>query len=1074
MSSRSRWIPARLTRLLSGAFVLGGLAACAGGGDQPTGPGAITRVAVSVSALTISIGSAEAVTATARDANGNAVTSATYTWSSDNTTIATVTASGSNATITAHAPGTTIIHAHSGSFSGDIAVQVLGVRAIQVNPTSATIRVGDIQSFSATFDADPGVSRAVTWSVDNPSIARVSALGEVTGVAPGTAVVRATSVADTRVSATASITVGSLRTIVVSPATSSIATGEERTLTAVVNIEAGLSRDVTWRSSAPAIATVTTMSGIVRGVALGTTTITAVSLADSTLRGSAVINVVPVIRAVTVTPTIATINSGNTQQLTASVVAEGSLATTVTWRTNNAAAVTVNATGLATAVAPGSAVITAVSTVDTTKRATATIVVMPRPVSVAILQRVVNLNPGITITLNATVSADPGVSTAVTWTSSTPAVASITASGVVTGVAGGSTLVTATSVADNTKRDTVTVFVVPQLATTWTASRLSSGLYDDLISVVAFNPTNAFAINWINGGVSGGDIYSWDGATWTLSASGQAFNTKFQAVHGMGSTNAIAVGTNGVIARWNGTNWTAMTSGTSRTLRSVWMDGDSSALAVGDNGTALQLRGATWTSTNTGVTSQLNGVWAFGGAGYAVGLNGVVLSFNGAAWTRQAVPFADDLNAVSGVPGGQVTAVGNFGGILRFDGTNWTLVNSNGVRDNFYAVHGTTANSNRVYIGGDNGVYQLNGSSLTPANATYPVSTFAVFVDVAGATWTAGQRGAVQRLTDGSWQTLNFAPDLLDVWTSSATNSWAVGEYGVIYRWGGSTWTRSSAPSLATLYAVWAPSNTEAFAGGDNGTLLRWNGGVWSAMTFPSAARVFAIWGSSATNVFAATDEGELLRYNGTTWTLQATAPGSTTLLALHGVSATEVYATGANGLVMRYNGTSWTTFAGPDAVTTLFGLWMSGGNSLVTVGANQTVVSGLAFNYNGTAWQSMGIGNAKALTSVWGLGIADLYATGDAGTLLRYNGTAWQSVPTGTTDLLWSVSGAPNAAGGAFAVGINSTVVAGSGGTGMAGLVTGSRRANLEPSAAARRDRKASGPAARGEARRNRAKLSR
>jgi uncharacterized protein YjdB len=175
-------------------------------------------VTVSVSSLTIStIGGAEAVSATARDAKGNVVTSATYTWSSDNTAIATVTGSGSNATITARATGSTIIHASSGGFSADVAVQVLGVRAIQVNPTSATIRVGDKQSFSATFDSDPGVPKTVTWTTDNPAIASVNSLGEVTGVAVGSALVRATSVADPRVSATATITVSPARTIVVSP-----------------------------------------------------------------------------------------------------------------------------------------------------------------------------------------------------------------------------------------------------------------------------------------------------------------------------------------------------------------------------------------------------------------------------------------------------------------------------------------------------------------------------------------------------------------------------------------------------------------------------------------------------------------------------------------------------------------------------------------------------------------------------------------------------------------------------------------------------------------------------------------
>ena len=1083
---RSRWLPfpgarrvlASTMRTVAGAMACVALAACGGGGsDQPTGPGAVTRVTVSVSSLTMNvIGGSEAVSATARDANGAVVPSATFTWSSDNTTIATVTATGSNATITARGPGSTTVRATSGGFSAEVAVQVLGVRAIQVSPTAATIRVGDFQSFSTTFDADPGVSRAVTWSVDNPVVASVNSFGDVTGIATGTATVRATSVADPRISSTATITVTPARSVVVSPATATMATAETRTLTATVSIEQGQSTAVTWRSSAPAVATVSS-AGLVRAVAFGTTTITAVSVADTMLRGTASISVVPVIRTVSVAPATATLNTGNTQQLTSTVVAEGSLATTVTWRTSNATIATVSGTGLVTAVAVGSASITAVSTVDTTKRATSAITVAPRPVSVAIVQRVVNLNPGGSTTLNATVSADPGVSTAVTWTSATPSVATISQAGVVNAVAAGATLVTATSVADNTKRDTVTVNVVPRLATTWSASRLNGVLYDDLVSIVAFNPTNAFAINSINGGASGGDIYRWNGAAWTLSASGSAFNTRFLSVHGNSATNAIAVGTNGVIARWNGTAWTAMTSGSTRTLRSVWVDGDASAFAVGDNGTALRLTGTTWTATSTGVTAQLNGIWSNAGTAYAVGAGGMVLAFNGTAWTRQTVPFSDDLNAVCGVVGGPVTAVGNFGGILRFDGTSWTLVNSNGVVDNFYAVNGTAANANRMYIGGDNGVYQLNGTVLTSASAPYPVSTFAVHVDFSGVTWTAGQRGAVQRLTGGTWEVLNFAPDLLDVWTTGSSNAWAVGEYGFVYRWAGTTWTRQATPSLATLYAVWAPSATESFAGGDNGTMLRYNGTAWTAMTFPSTARVFAIWGSSPTNVFAATDVGELLRYNGTTWAVQATAPGSATLLALHGVSASEVYATGTGGLVMRYNGTNWSTFTGPDAVSTLFGVWMTGSNSIVSVGANQAGTTGFAFNYNGTAWAPMSLGSPKALTSVWGPSIFDLYVTGDQGTMMRYNGSAWQTITTGTTDLLWAVTGAPDASGGAFAVGINSTIVAGSGGSAvMAGFarLAAPSRGSLEPSAAALRDGKASGAAAKGAARRNRVRLSR
>lgn len=1053
-------------------MLVGVASACGGGGgDGPTAPGPVSRIDVSTSSLVLNtIGATEGVTASAKDASGKAVTSATVTWTSDNTAIATVSGAGNSAMITSVAPGATVIHARVGSVNADVSVQVRGVRSLQVSPTVATIRAGDTQNFSTTFDADAGISTAVTWSSGNTTIATVSSTGVVTGVSAGTTTIRAASVFDPRVSSTATINVTPARGVVVTPFTAAIATAEQLTLQATVNIEQNASTAVTWRTSSASIATVNA-NGRVTGIAFGIATITAVSVADTTLRGTAVISVVPVIRSVTVTPTSAILFATSTQQLTSAVVAEASLPATVTWRTSNAAVATVSASGLVTGVSIGSATITAVSTADTTKRASSAITVASRPLTVTISPRTNNLNPGASMTLTATVTADAGVSTAVTWSSSVASVATVSQSGVVSGLTNGSTIITATSQADNTKRDTVTVTVVPRLAGSWAATRLGGALYDDLISIIGFSPTNAFAVNAINGGASGGDIYRWNGSAWVLSLSGASLGTKFQAVHGSSSTFVLAVGTNGVIARWDGNAWTAMTSGSTRTLRAVFVEGVNNAIAVGDNGTALRFTGTVWQTQSTGTTERLNGVWLFANNGYAVGTNGKVVRYNGVSWTNETVPTSDDLNAVSGLSSGVITIVGNFGNVIRNDGTGWLTVDNNGVSGNLHAIVGSEANGGRFYIGGDDGVYQLDAVVLSNSNASYPVATYGAHVDANGVLWTSGQRGAVQRRTGTAWETLNLAPDLLDVWTTSATNSWAVGEFGFIYRWNGSTWARQTTPSLASLYSVWALSSTDAFVGGDNGTVLRWNGTTWTAMTFPTSSRVYALWGTAANNVFAATDIGELLRWNGTTWTLQTTTPGNTALFSLYGVSATDVYAAGSNGLVMRYNGTTWSTFSAPDAVTMLFGLWMSASNNIFALGSDIDLETGIAFNYAPSSWQSMNVGAVKALTSVWGPSPVDVYATGDAGTILRYNGTSWQAATTGVTDLLWAVSGAPDASGGAFAVGLNGTVLTGSSGAGaLAALTRGNvRRGSLEPSAAARRDPKKSGAAASGVARRTR-----
>ena len=84
--------------------------------------------------------------------------------------------------------------------------RVLGVT---VTPASATMDAGDRMTFAATVTAQAGVTdRTVTWTSSNPAIASVDANGVVTaGTTAGTATIRATSKADTAISAAAAVTV---------------------------------------------------------------------------------------------------------------------------------------------------------------------------------------------------------------------------------------------------------------------------------------------------------------------------------------------------------------------------------------------------------------------------------------------------------------------------------------------------------------------------------------------------------------------------------------------------------------------------------------------------------------------------------------------------------------------------------------------------------------------------------------------------------------------------------------------------------------------------------------------------
>lgn len=82
----------------------------------------------------------------------------------------------------------------------------------------------------------------------------------------------------------------------------------------------------------------------------------------------------------------------------------------------------------------------------------------PAVTGVAAFPDTINLAVGGTAQAAAIVSP-VGSSQAVNWSSATPATATVSASGLVTGVAAGTVLITATSVSDPTKTDTISVTV---------------------------------------------------------------------------------------------------------------------------------------------------------------------------------------------------------------------------------------------------------------------------------------------------------------------------------------------------------------------------------------------------------------------------------------------------------------------------------------------------------------------------------------------------------------------------------------------------------------------------------------
>jgi parallel beta-helix repeat protein len=161
--------------------------------------------------------------------------------------------------------------------------------------------------------------------------------------------------------------------VTVTPAAATINVGATQQLIATVAPANATNKSVTWSSSAPAVATVSD-TGLVKGVAAGNVTIT-VTTADGNRTATSAITVVVPVTGVTITPASATINIGDTRQLTAAVSPADATNKAATWSSNAPAVATVSPTGLVSGVSAGTAVIT-VNTVDGNRTATSTITVV--------------------------------------------------------------------------------------------------------------------------------------------------------------------------------------------------------------------------------------------------------------------------------------------------------------------------------------------------------------------------------------------------------------------------------------------------------------------------------------------------------------------------------------------------------------------------------------------------------------------------------------------------------------------------------------------------------------------------
>ena len=569
----------------------------------------VTEILLDKSSLEMTEGDIAILTATV---NPSDATDKTLTWTSSDTSIVTVSENGD---VTAVAPGSALItvssvNGISASCEVTVVARVIEVIEVVLDKSNLEMTEGDTAILTASVNPSDATDKTLTWTSSDTSIVTVSENGDVTAVAPGSALITVSSV--NGISASCEVTVVArvieVAEVVLDKSSLEMTEGDTTILTATVNPSDATDKTLTWTSSDASVVSVSA-DGEVKALKAGTTTITVSSANGKT--ATCVVSVAKKIievTGITLSNTELKMTEGDVATLTASVQPADATDKALTWTSSNEAVATVSANGEVKAVKEGNAVITvkAANGVTATCKVTVEsgIIVVT---SVTLDKTSLEMTEGEAAVLKATVNPADATDKTLTWTSSDSSVATVSATGEVKALKAGTTNITVSSANGKTATCVVTVakkiIEVTSVSLDQTKLELTEG--DTATLTATVNPSDATDKT----------------LTWTSSDASVA------SVSANGEVKALKAGTATItVSTANGKTATCIVTVEPKVIemQSINLDAEELALEVGDTHQfiATVLPAETtypelewWTDDETVATVDQNGLLTMVGEG---------------------------------------------------------------------------------------------------------------------------------------------------------------------------------------------------------------------------------------------------------------------------------------------------------------------------------------------------------------------------------------------------------------------------------------------------------------------------
>ena len=220
---------------------------------------------------------------------------------------------------------------------------------------------------------------------------------------------------------------------------------------------------------------------------------------------------------------------------------------------------------------------------------------------------------------------------------------------------------------------------------------------------------------------------------------------------------------------------------------------------------------------------------------------------------------------------------------------------------------------------------------------------------------------------------------------------WVVGFGGATWHWDGKSWRSIPTGAHQNLYAVWAAAPDDVWVNGERGVRFNWDGKAWRRWL----EGAWPAWGASA----------------------------------LAGTGTRDIWSAGGN-FIAHWDGRGWGARQEGDDATVhqgtgqLFSLFAAGPDDVWAVGTGgetepepggrhpgerRALPRPLILHWTGRAWARLSRPDAnptaKVLRAVSGTSATNVWAVGDAGTILHWDGKRWSTVSPSTHENLTAVA---------------------------------------------------------------------